>query len=145
MLTTNVDHCFQRAGFDKQRLFYTQGDYVLLQSARPHGASAHISYDNKDIMRRMVLAQGFTLGARDELILPEGRTLAMRVPSDLVPYCPDDGEPMTTNLRSDDSFVEDEGWQDAAVAYECWLTAHKYFWLFFIMLSRWLSGKESAC
>lgn len=25
VLTTNVDHCFQKAGFDKQRLFYMQG------------------------------------------------------------------------------------------------------------------------
>ena len=29
VITTNVDHQFQRAGFDKQRLFYTQGDYGL--------------------------------------------------------------------------------------------------------------------
>ena len=31
VITTNVDHCFQKAGFDKKRLFYTQGDYGLLQ------------------------------------------------------------------------------------------------------------------
>ena len=27
VVTTNVDHQFQRAGFDKKRLFYTQGDF----------------------------------------------------------------------------------------------------------------------
>ena len=35
VLTTNVDHCFQKAGFDKSRLFYTQGDYGLWQCGEP--------------------------------------------------------------------------------------------------------------
>lgn len=34
VLTTNVDHCFQKAGFDKHRLFYTQGDYGLWQCSQ---------------------------------------------------------------------------------------------------------------
>ena len=70
VITTNVDHCFQRSGFDKKRLFYTQGDYGLLQSANPHGASAHKTYENEEIMRRMILAQGFEIGERKELIIP---------------------------------------------------------------------------
>ena len=125
VITTNVDHCFQRSGFDKKRLFYTQGDYGLLQSANPHGASAHKTYENEEIMRRMILAQGFEIGERKELIIPEGREISMRIPAALIPYCPDDGEPMTMNLRSDDRFVEDEGWQRAAVEYEIWQTAHQ--------------------
>ena len=73
----------------------------------------------------MVLSQGFTIGARNELILPEDTVPKMVVPSELLPKCPNCGRPMTTNLRSDDKFVEDEGWQDAAVEYEVWLTRHR--------------------
>ncbi len=29
MITTNVDHCFQRHRFDKRRLYYIQRDYSL--------------------------------------------------------------------------------------------------------------------
>lgn len=106
VLTTNVDHCFQRSGFDKKRLFYTQGDYGLLQSSNPHGASAHKTYDNS-------------------LIIPEGADIRMRIPTELVPYCPDDGELMTTNLRADDTFVEDEGWHQAAERYTEFLRRHE--------------------
>ena len=125
VITTNVDHCFQRAGFDKERLFYTQGDYGLLQSSNPHGASAHKTYDNKEIVRKMLLAQGFEIGGNDELIIPEGTELAMRIPMEIIPYCPDDGELMTTNLRADDRFVEDEGWHRAAGRYNDFLQAGK--------------------
>ncbi len=121
VITTNVDHCFQRSGFDKKRLFYTQGDYGLLQSSNPHGASAHKTYENEEIMRQMLLAQGFEIGENNELIIPEGREVSMRIPTELIPYCPDDGEPMTTNLRSDNRFVEDEGWHQAASRYENFL------------------------
>ena len=121
VITTNVDHCFQRSGFDKKRLFYTQGDYGLLQSSDPHGASAHKTYENEEIMRRMILAQGFEIGEDNELIIPEGREISMRIPTDLIPYCPDDGKPMTTNLRADDKFVEDKGWHQAAERYEDFL------------------------
>ncbi|MBQ1317478.1 MAG: hypothetical protein IIY46_08360 [Lachnospiraceae bacterium] len=125
VITTNVDHCFQRSGFDKTRLFYTQGDYGLLQSARPRGASAHRTYDNEEIMRKMILAQGFGIGEDNGLIIPEGRRITMRIPAELIPYCPDDGEPMTTNLRADDSFVEDEGWHKASAAYLDFLEKHE--------------------
>ncbi|MBR2531649.1 MAG: Sir2 silent information regulator family NAD-dependent deacetylase [Lachnospiraceae bacterium] len=125
VITTNVDHCFQRSGFDKKRLFYTQGDYGLLQSASPHGASAHRTYENEGIMRRMLLAQGFGIGEDSALIIPEGREISMRIPAELIPYCPDDGEPMTMNLRSDDRFVEDEGWHKAAERYAEFLRRHE--------------------
>ncbi len=122
VLTTNVDHCFQKAGFDKTRLFYTQGDYGLFQCSKP---CCRRTWDNEETVRGMVLAQGYVIGERNELILPEGKKAAMAVPSDLLPRCPNCGRPLTMNLRSDDRFAEDEGWQKAAAAYEAWLTAHR--------------------
>lgn len=104
VLTTNVDHCFQDAGFDKGRLFYTQGDYGLWQCSVPCHTR---TYDNRERVERMVLEQ------RD-----------MRIPSELVPCCPVCGKPMTMNLRADDTFVEDEGWHAAASRYDAYLAAH---------------------
>ena len=128
VLTTNVDHQFQKAGFDKARLFYTQGDYGLWQCSEPCHKR---TYNNKDKVVKMLLAQGFLIGSQGELIPPQkenGETdydqLAMTVPSDLVPYCPVCGEPMAMNLRSDDTFVEDEGWHKAAAAYTDFLEKH---------------------
>ena len=57
VLTTNVDHCFQKAGFDKERLFYTQGDYGLFQCSVPCHKK---TYDNEEIIRKMIEAQGST-------------------------------------------------------------------------------------
>ena len=71
VLTTNVDHCFQKSGFDKKRLFYTQGDYGLFQSSSPSGAAKYKTYDNYDIIRRMVLSEGYQIGDCEELITPE--------------------------------------------------------------------------
>ncbi len=121
VLTTNVDHQFQRAGFDKQRLFYTQGDYGLLQSARPTVAK---TYDNQEIIEKMLEAQGFVRDEDGIFQVPEDRNIKMRIPSDLIPICPDDGLPMTTNLRADDLFVEDEGWHAASKRYEDFLVNH---------------------
>ena len=122
VLTTNVDHCFQRAGFDKHRLFYTQGDYGLWQCSRPcHDKT----YDNEETVRQMLLSQGFVIGEDKSLSLPEGVTPKMEVPSELVPRCPVCGRPMTTNLRSDDSFVEDEGWRQANDRYREFLRRHE--------------------
>lgn len=121
VLTTNVDHCFQKAGFDKRRLFYTQGDYGLWQCSGPCHAA---TYDNAGPVRRMVEAQGFRVGA-GELLPPAGRAPAMAVPAGLVPRCPVCGRPMSMNLRADDSFVEDEGWHAAAARYEEFLRRHR--------------------
>ena len=122
VLTTNVDHCFQKAGFDKKRLFYTQGDYGLFQCSKP---CCKKTWDNEAMIQNLVLSQGFIIGAHNELLLPEGKTVSMTVPSDLLPICPNCGRPMTMNLRSNDKFVEDEGWQAAAAEYETWMTAHQ--------------------
>lgn len=121
VLTTNVDHCFQRAGFDKSRLFYTQGDYGLIQCSTPCHKTA---YDNEDLVRRMVEAQGFVIARDGTLTLPEGAAPGMSIPSGLVPHCPKCGRPMSMNLRADHTFVEDEGWQKAAQRYSEFLRRH---------------------
>ena len=129
VLTTNVDHCFQKAGFDKARLFYTQGDYGLFQCSKP---CCKQTWDNESMVRDMVLSQGFIIRERNKMILPEGTIAAITVPTELLPRCPNCGRPFTMNLRSDDKFVEDEGWQNAAVGYEAWLTAHQHRKIIFL-------------
>ena len=122
VITTNVDHCFQKAGFDKKRLFYTQGDYGLFQCGEPcHDKT----YDNAETVRAMVLAQGFGIAEDGALTVPEGATRKMAVPTELVPHCPVCGKPMTMNLRADDTFVEDEGWRQAAERYESFLRSRR--------------------
>ena len=118
VITTNVDHCFQKAGFDKKRLFYTQGDYGLFQCSEPCHSK---TYENENMIREMVLSQGWVIGENNELILPEGASLKMAVPTEILPRCPVCGKPLTMNLRSDDKFVEDEGWHQAAERYENFL------------------------
>lgn len=119
VLTTNVDHCFQKAGFDKNRLFYTQGDYGLLQCSKPCHEE---TYDNEELVRKMVLSQGYAIEQGD-LVTPEGRAVRMQIPSDLVPKCPRCGRPMSMNLRADGTFVQDAGWDEAAKRYEDFLRA----------------------
>lgn len=105
VLTTNVDHCFQKAGFDKHRLFYTQGDYGLWQCSKPcHDRT----YDNETIVKKMVAEQK-----------------NMRIPSEFVPHCPVCGAPMSMNLRADNTFVEDKGWHTAAERYQDFIRRHK--------------------
>ena len=121
VLTTNVDHCFQKAGFDKHRLFYTQGDYGLWQCSRP---CHQMTYDNEETVRSMVLSQGFAIAADGSLTVPEEGALQMTVPPELIPRCPVCGEPMSMNLRADDTFVEDDGWHAAAQRYSDFLRRH---------------------
>ena len=122
VLTTNVDHQFQRAGFEKERLFYTQGDFGLFQSSRPTVAK---TYDNQKIVEKMLEAQGFVRDNAGIFQLPEDKKLKMSIPTELTPICPDDGLPMTTNLRADENFVEDAGWKMAAKRYQDFLHSHK--------------------
>ena len=131
VITTNVDHCFQKVGFDKHRLYYTQGDYGLFQCSEPCHKK---TYDNEDIIRKMVMAQGYEFKEDGSLYLPEGRNLKLTVPSELVPYCPECGKPMSMNLRADNTFVEDEGWHVAAKRYEQFLERHKNLNVVFIEL-----------
>ena len=101
VITTNVDHCFQKAGFDKKRLFYTQGDYGLFQCSEP---CCQETFENEAVIRQMMERQE-----------------NMKIPTELLPVCPHCGKPMTMNLRSDDKFAEDEGWHQAAERYENFL------------------------
>ena len=121
VITTNVDHQFQRAGFDKSRLFYTQGDYGLFQSVDPANRK---TYDNEDWVMRAMGAQGFVRGTDGVYRMPE-RGVSMTIPTELIPTCPDDGSAVTMNLRADDSFVEDEGWRKASAAYAEYLRQHR--------------------
>lgn len=105
VITTNVDHCFQKAGFNKKRLFYTQGDYGLFQCSEP---CCQKTYDNQRQIEHMVAEQS-----------------NMRIPTELIPQCPVCGKPMVMNLRADDSFVQDEGWYQAAERYEQFLRRHE--------------------
>ena len=105
VITTNVDHCFQKAGFDKKRLFYTQGDYGLFQCSEP---CCQETFDNETLIRQMMERQE-----------------DMKIPTELLPVCPHCGKPLTMNLRSDDKFVEDEGWHRAAERYSEFLRRHE--------------------
>ena len=122
VLTTNVDHCFQKAGFDKKRLFYTQGDYGLFQCSRP---CCQKTYDNREIIEKMMESQGFERGKEEKFVFPQEKAAGMKVPSQLIPKCPKCGAPMTMNLRSDDKFVQDTGWDAAAERYELFLKRHQ--------------------
>ncbi|HJB37592.1 MAG TPA: Sir2 silent information regulator family NAD-dependent deacetylase [Candidatus Acutalibacter ornithocaccae] len=121
VLTTNVDHCFQKAGFDKARLFYTQGDYGLWQCSRPCHQK---TYDNETAVRQMLEAQGFSI-EKGGLGLLLGMSPKMTVPTELVPHCPKCGAPMSMNLRADHTFVEDEGWHAAAARYQDFVGRHQ--------------------
>lgn len=114
ILTTNVDHCFQKAGFDKQHLFYTQGDYGLWQCSKP---CCQVTYDNYDTVKQMVKQQ-------------KNR----KIPSDLIPYCPHCGAPMTMNLRINQNFVQDAGWYHAAAGYQAFLSKYARQHILFLEL-----------
>ena len=131
VITTNVDHCFQKAGFDKKRLYYTQGDYGLFQCSEPcHDKT----YDNAKIICKMVKAQGWQIGADNSLYLPDNVTAKMTVSDELIPHCPKCGKPMSMNLRADDTFVQDEGWYKAAERYELFLRRHQNTDILFLEL-----------
>ena len=151
VITTNVDHCFQKAGFNKKRLYYTQGDYGLFQCSEPCHQK---TYDNEETVKKMVASQNpewlhfdklsnqlskplatdndktvistgsMTAGSSktDLTVPPETK---MTVPTELVPLCPICGKPMSMNLRADDTFVQDDGWYKAAERYENFLTTRK--------------------
>ena len=122
VITTNVDHQFQRAGFDKARLFYTQGDYGLFQSVN---RKLQKTYDNEEWVYRAMEAQGFIRDENSFFQVPNDRNIQMQIPTELIPKCPDDGSDVVMNLRSDDTFVEDEGWHRASAAYADFLKKHE--------------------
>ncbi len=101
VITTNADHLFLLNSFEKSRLFYTQGDYGLYQCSVPCHKE---TYNNRDSIFEMVEKQ------KD-----------LKIPTELIPYCPKCGETMTVNLRVDSTFVESEGWHLADERYQSFL------------------------
>lgn len=131
VLTTNVDNCFQKAGFDKRRMFYTQGDYGLFQCSVPCHRD---TYDNEEVIREMVEAQGYRITENNDLVIENDGAPRMAVPPKLIPYCPKCGKLMNVNLRSDSTFVEDEGWHTAQKRYEEFLRRHEGLNILFLEL-----------
>ena len=128
VITTNVDHCFQKAGFDKKRLFYTQGDYGLFQSTDPANRR---TVDNEAWVMQAMEAQGFVKNTDGVFEMPESG-VSMKIPVSLIPKHPDDGSDVTMNLRADESFVEDEGWHAASAAYADFLRRHNGLHVLFL-------------
>ncbi|ORX83281.1 A1pp-domain-containing protein [Anaeromyces robustus] len=90
VLTTNVDDHFEKGGFDTDKIFATQGDFIHLQCSVP---CHNKLYESIDLLKEMV-----------------ARTKDRKIPTELIPICPKCGEPMTTHLRMDHSFVMDDYW-----------------------------------
>ena len=130
VITTNVDHQFQRAGFDKKRLFYTQGDYGLFQSTNP---DCKFTFDNKEWVEKALKAQGFIKDDNGVFTVPNDREIIMEIPTELIPKTPT-GDDVTTNLRADDTFVEDEGWHNASSNYADFIRRHENLHILFLEL-----------
>ena len=128
VITTNVDHCFQKAGFDKKRLFYTQGDYGLFQSV---DTANRRTVDNEAWVMQAMETQGFVKNTDGVFEMPESG-VSMKIPVSLIPKHPDDGSEVTMNLRADESFVEDEGWHAASAAYADFLRRHNGLHVLFL-------------
>lgn len=164
VITTNVDHMFQKAGFDKKRLFYTQGDYGLFQSVDPKNRE---TIDNEDWVMKAMVAQGFCLSVQEDqeecpvddsiaskdkkeehpeddhitskdknsvFLVPEDGRLSMSIPTELIPKCKADGSDVTMNLRSDENFLEDAGWHRASAAYSEFLRSHENMHVLYLEL-----------
>ena len=122
VITTNVDGQFEKAGFDQECIFATQGDYAFFQpkgqqeqsgacpnsaesrlrssEAQPASSSPKVLYNNKVWV---------------EQALPAIKDC--RIPTELIPHTPD-GKPVSMNLRCDDTFVEDDHWHQQAARYQ---------------------------
>ncbi|MBE6019824.1 MAG: hypothetical protein E7230_05805 [Clostridiales bacterium] len=121
VITTNVDHQFQKAGFDKNRLFYTQGDYGLFQTVSGRNGK---TYDNEEWVMKAMEAQGFVKDDKGEFVFPADGKVSMTIPYALVPKTPE-GEDVMMNLRADMNFAQDEGWYEASANYARFLRAHE--------------------
>lgn len=131
VLTTNVDHCFQKAGFDKKRLFYTQGDYGLFQCSVP---CKRETVENEELVKEMLISQGFGFSSDGSLVYAQEKPCALEIPDGLIPRCPNCGKPLTMNLRADDTFAEDEGWHLAAERYSLFMRRHEGMKILFLEL-----------
>ena len=120
ILTTNVDHLFQRAGFDKNRLYYTQGDMGLIQCKKP----CHFkNYENYDLIKDMLIDQGFSFDSKGELLV--GDNIKSEINEELIPKCPFCGGEMDFNLRGGYNFVQDDGWYEHRKLYDDFISKYK--------------------
>lgn len=101
VITTNVDGQFQQAGFDPECFFEVQGNYGEWQCSVPCQQKV---YDNETAVREMVQ-----------------QIQDLKIPTNLVPSCPNCGAPLTMHLRIDETFVEDERWHQASDVYLAFL------------------------
>ncbi len=122
VITTNVDHQFQLSGFDKNKIFYMQGDYGLFQCEVP---CHNKTYDNKELVFQMLLSQNFLEKTQNGYKITDKSMWKMQIDSSLIPKCPVCGRNMTMNLRADDTFIQDEGWEKHAKLYEEFLEKEK--------------------
>lgn len=99
VITTNVDDQFEKAGFEKNKIFATQGSYSKLQCSE---ACHNKLYDDTELVNRMI----------------EKTDCNLKIPTNLVPICPVCKERMDVNLRKDAYFVQDENWYKQSKAYE---------------------------
>ena len=120
ILTTNVDHLFQRANFDKNRIFYMQGDMGLLQCKKP---CHNKNYENYEIIKKMLIDQGFNFSEKGELIITDN--IKTEISENLIPKCPIYGGEMDFNLRIDNNFVQDKGWYEHQKIYEDFLNKNE--------------------
>ena len=74
---------------------------------------------------KAMAAQRFIPDENGVFQVPKDRLVAMRIPHELIPTCPDDGAPVSMNLRADDTFVEDAGWRAAAQRYAAFLQSNE--------------------
>ncbi len=131
VVTTNVDHLFQKSGFDKNRLFYTQGDYGLFQSINHENKK---TYDNEKNVMDMMAAQGFVKDENGIYQVPPDKNISMQIPAELIPKCPDDNSDVVINIRFDDTFVEDEGWHKASKNYYDFLINNQHSHILYLEL-----------
>ena len=130
VITTNVDHQFQKAGFDKSGLFYTQGDYGLFQTVDGRNG---MTYDNEEWVMKAMEAQGFVKDEGGVFRIPADGKVSMKIPTELIPRSPE-GRAVTMNLRSDDTFVQDEGWYEASANYALFLKEHEKGYVLYLEL-----------
>ena len=131
ILTTNVDHLFQKSGFDKNRLFYTHGDYGLFQSVNKEIKK---TYNNEKNVMDMMAAQGFVKDEKGIYQVPQDKNILTQIPSELIPKCPDDNSDVVMNLRFDNKFVEDEGWKKASETYYNFLMKNQHSHILYLEL-----------
>ena len=102
IITTNVDGQFLNNGFLKDKIFEVQGSYSKLQCSKP---CHNKLYYNEEIVHEML----------------DNIDADLKIPSALVPKCPVCGENMSVNLRCDDTFVEDDNWNNMQKNYDDFL------------------------